>query len=321
MINEPLQQGPWIHPSPDFPAEPRWGFADGIQLGIAPLGGPRGLLRIYAPYLDHPRDRLINFIAIEPIPAGADRRGYSELEPSRLDPERGKRFWSASSVDAPEIGLGDHPVPGELSTIDGELVTLSDLRGQVVWLNFWATWCRPCRQELPEIQVELVSTNEVSNLLRREADIAIRMTQPTTATVVARRIGRFALGAFAHVDYLRRRGTPRQTAELLRHDVLGYDRIDTIVRMSAQLGTPLQREDFCFRTDDMGAYWEALRQGMGIGFVSESLARTDSQVQRVLPQLKIPSLPVWLAVHREIRTDRRIRAVYDFLARNIPASI
>ncbi|MGF6349688.1 LysR family transcriptional regulator [Variovorax sp. W2I14] len=177
------------------------------------------------------------------------------------------------------------------------------------------------RQELPEIQVELVSTNEVSNLLRREADIAIRMTEPTTATVVARRIGRFALGAFAQADYLRRRGTPRQTADLLRHDVLGYDRIDTIVRMSAQLGTPLQREDFCFRTDDMGAYWEALRQGMGIGFVSESLARTDSQVQRVLPQLKIPSLPVWLAVHREIRTDRRIRAVYDFLARNIPASI
>ncbi len=177
------------------------------------------------------------------------------------------------------------------------------------------------RQELPEIQVELVSTNEVSNLLRREADIAIRMSQPTTATVVARRVGRFALGAFAHTDYLRRRGPPRQTSDLLRHDVLGYDRIDTIIRMSAQLGTPLQREDFCFRTDDMGAYWEALRQGMGIGFVSESLARTDSNVVRVLPQLKIQSLPVWLAVHREIRTDRRIRAVYDFLARNIPASI
>lgn len=177
------------------------------------------------------------------------------------------------------------------------------------------------RQELPEIQVDLVSTNEVSNLLRREADIAIRMSQPTTATVVARRIGSFALGAFAHSDYLRRRGTPRQTPDLLRHDVLGYDSIDTIIRMSAQLGTPLLREDFCFRTDDMGAYWEALRQGMGIGFVSESLARTDSGVVRVLPQLKIQSLPVWLAVHREIRTDRRIRAVYDFLARNIPAMI
>ncbi|WP_395319491.1 LysR family transcriptional regulator [Variovorax sp. UC74_104] len=177
------------------------------------------------------------------------------------------------------------------------------------------------RQELPEIQVDLVSTNEISNLLQREADIAIRMSQPTAATVVARRIGTFALGAFAHVDYLRRRGTPRQTADLYRHDVLGYDSIDTIIRMSAQLGTPLLREHFCFRTDDMGAYWEALRQGMGIGFVSESLARTDGSVVRVLPQLKIKSLPVWLAVHREIRTDRRIRAVYDFLARHIPASI
>ncbi|RIX79828.1 LysR family transcriptional regulator [Acidovorax cavernicola] len=177
------------------------------------------------------------------------------------------------------------------------------------------------RQELPDIQVDLVSTNEISNLLRREADIAIRMSQPTTASVVARRIGTFALGAFAHSDYLRRRGMPRQTSDLLRHDVLGYDSIDTIIRMSAQLGTPLQREDFCFRTDDMGAYWEALRQGMGIGFVSESLAHSDTGVVRVLPQLKIQSLPVWLAVHREIRTDRRIRAVYDFLVRNIPAMI
>ena len=177
------------------------------------------------------------------------------------------------------------------------------------------------REQLPEIQVELVSTNEASNLLRREADIAIRMSQPTAATVVARRIGRFALGAFAHEDYLRRRGPLRQLDDLYRHDLLGYDRIDTIVRMSAQHGAPLQREHFCLRTDDMCAYWEALRQGMGVGFVSESLARSDDKVVRVLPQLKIQSLPVWLAVHREIRTDRRIRAVYDFLARNIPASI
>lgn len=177
------------------------------------------------------------------------------------------------------------------------------------------------RQELPEIQVELVSSQEVSNLLRREADIEIRMSQPTTSSVIARRIGRFPLGAFAHADYLRRRGAPRQMADLRRHDLLGYDRVDTMLRMSAELGIPLLREDFCFRTDDVGAYWEALRQGMGIGFISEALAHTDSQVVRLLPALKITSLPVWLAVHREIRTDRRIRAVYDFLARNIPATL
>ncbi len=177
------------------------------------------------------------------------------------------------------------------------------------------------RLELPEIQIELVASNEVSNLLRREADIALRMTRPETASLVARRVGRFALGAFAQRDYLRRRGTPRHWTDLLRHDLLGYDRDESILRSSAELGAPLQREDFCFRTDDVSVYWEALRHGMGIGFVAESLARSDPEVVRVLPALKLPALPVWLAVHREVRTDRRIRAVYDFLVRALPAAL
>ncbi|MFS2051940.1 LysR substrate-binding domain-containing protein, partial [Variovorax sp. CT11-76] len=125
----------------------------------------------------------------------------------------------------------------------------------------------------------------------------------------------------AQRDYLRRRGTPRHWTDLLRHDLLGYDRDESILRSSAELGAPLQREDFCFRTDDVSVYWEALRHGMGIGFVAESLARSDPEVVRVLPALKLPALPVWLAVHREVRTDRRIRAVYDFLVRALPAAL
>lgn len=119
MLTEPQQNGPWIRPATQYPAEPRWGLADGLQVGIAPLRGPRGLLRIYAPYLDHSRDRVINYIAIEPIPKGAEQRGFSELEPSSLDRKRGKRFWSAADVDATEIGSADIPYPGDLTTVDG----------------------------------------------------------------------------------------------------------------------------------------------------------------------------------------------------------
>lgn len=88
----PGSDGPWLRPS-GADSEPRWGFADGLQVGLAPLPGPRGLLRIYAPYLGHPHGRVINFVAIEPTPVGADRRGYSELEYSGLDDAPGKRFW------------------------------------------------------------------------------------------------------------------------------------------------------------------------------------------------------------------------------------
>jgi DNA-binding transcriptional LysR family regulator len=83
----------------------------------------------------------------------------------------------------------------------------------------------------------------------------------------------------------------------------------------------MTREQFAFRTDDLMAYWQAVRSGVGIGFVADYLARTDSAVMPLLPMLKIPPIPVWLAVHREIRTSKRIRAVYDFLGQAIPNAL
>lgn len=85
----------WIRPAQGKPAMPVWGHAFGLQVGLAPMPGPRGLLRIYAPYLGLKEGRMINFIAVEPIPEGSDERGFSELEMSRLDNCRGKRFWSS----------------------------------------------------------------------------------------------------------------------------------------------------------------------------------------------------------------------------------
>ena len=177
------------------------------------------------------------------------------------------------------------------------------------------------RQALPEVQVELVYSNEVSNLLRREADIALRMVQPDQSSLVAKRIGTVTLGAYAHRDYLRRRGTPRQPQELLTHDLVGTDRDEAILRGLDGYGLPVGREAFAFRTDDLMAYWEAVRAGLGIGFIADYMARVDRKVVPVLPTLKIPPLPMWLTVHREIRTSRRIRAVYDFLAQAVPQTL
>jgi DNA-binding transcriptional LysR family regulator len=177
------------------------------------------------------------------------------------------------------------------------------------------------RLALPDVQVELVSSNEVSNLLRREADIALRMVQPAQASLVVKRIGKVTLGAYAQRDYLRRRGTPRQLQDLLAHDLVGYDRDETLLRGFAAFGFPVTREAFAFRTDDLILHWEGVRAGLGVGFLADYLARTDSSVVPVLPVLKIPPLPIWLTVHREIRTSRRIRAVYDFLAGAVPKAM
>lgn len=177
------------------------------------------------------------------------------------------------------------------------------------------------RQKLSSVQIELVSSNEVSNLLRREADIAVRMVQPDQASLVAKRIGKVNIGAYAHRSYLQRAGAPREPLDLLKHALIGGDKNEDVIRGFAAMGYPVQREQFAFRSDDLMAHWHAVRSGLGIGFVSDFLARTDPDVTALLPMLKIPPLPVWLAVHREIRTSKRIRAVYDFLAEKIPQAL
>jgi DNA-binding transcriptional LysR family regulator len=178
------------------------------------------------------------------------------------------------------------------------------------------------RQALPDIQVELVASNQVSNLLRREADIALRMVQPDQSSLIARRIARVTLGAYAHRDYLKRRGTPRKLTDLLQHELVGGDRDVAILQGFASFGHPVTPQAFAFRTDDLIAYWEAVRAGLGVGFVADFVARGDAGVVALpLPTLKIPPMPVWLTVHREIRTSRRIRAVYDFLAQAVPEAL
>lgn len=177
------------------------------------------------------------------------------------------------------------------------------------------------RELHPDIQIELVSSNAVSNLLQREADIALRMVRPDQSSLVAKRVGQVAIGTFAHRDYLRRRGTPRVPTDLLAHDLVGNDRNTDILRGFAAMGFPLQREDFAVRTDDLNAYQAAVNSGLGVGFLARYAARHNPELVPLLPMLDIPPLPMWLAVHREIRSNPRIRRVWDFLATALPQAL
>jgi DNA-binding transcriptional LysR family regulator len=173
-------------------------------------------------------------------------------------------------------------------------------------------------QAEPGIAVELVASNALSNLLRREADIAVRMVRPAQASLVARKLGDLPIVACAHRRYLKRAGTPQRTEDLLAHTLVGYDRDDTIRRGFAAFGLAIERERFALRTDDQVAYGRLVAAGAGIGFAARYNLRHWPGVVEVLPALKIPPLPCWLAVHREIRGNPLVRRVYDFLAAALP---
>jgi DNA-binding transcriptional LysR family regulator len=189
-----------------------------------------------------------------------------------------------------------------------------------------ATWLLPpviaaLREAEPTIAIELVATNQLTNLLRREADIAVRMVRPVQNSLVARKLGEVPIVAAAHRSYLQRAGMPREPHELARHQLIGFDRDDTIERGMARMGLALTHEQFSVRTDDQVAYGRLVASGAGIGFVAHYNIRHWPGVTALLPMLEIPPLPCWLAVHREIRSNRLVRRVYDFLAQAVPAEL
>ncbi|WP_348945596.1 LysR family transcriptional regulator [Chitinibacter sp. FCG-7] len=177
------------------------------------------------------------------------------------------------------------------------------------------------RQTYPDIEIELLVSNTVSNLLRREADIALRMIRPQQSTLVARKIAEIPIYACAHQQYLRQRGVPLQFADLLEHDLITGDANDEVTPAISAYGLTVEKLRFGLRSDDLLAQWQAVRAGLGVGFATSFILRTDPQVQMLLPELPLPRLPIWLTVHRELHTSARIRAVYDFLAHQLPLAL
>jgi DNA-binding transcriptional LysR family regulator len=165
----------------------------------------------------------------------------------------------------------------------------------------------------PSIEIEIVASNRVENLLRRDADIAIRMVEPAQQDLVARKVTEIPLCACAAISYLDRRGRPKSLEELSGHDLIGFDRSPDIIDALAAFGLKMDRHAFRFRADNQIVGWEAVRSGNGIGFGQQLLAESDPNVEIVLADLALPALPVWLAMHRDVRTSARIRRVVDFL--------
>jgi len=174
----------------------------------------------------------------------------------------------------------------------------------------------------PEIQIELVPGDTLSNLLDREADIAVRMLRPTQGTLITRHIADWPLGFYAHRDLLAAHGMPSATASataaaLAGQRWLGFDQSLQMIDGFKAAGIEVDRRFFCFRCDNQVVHLEAVRQGLGIGVVMVPLARRSPELVAVLPGLLLPVLPVWLTAHRELRASLRLQRVFDFLAQGL----
>jgi DNA-binding transcriptional LysR family regulator len=177
------------------------------------------------------------------------------------------------------------------------------------------------RRTHPQLEFELVLSNAVDNLLRRDADIAVRMVEPVQEVLVVRKLGSVPLGFYAHVSYLAHAGVPHSLADLARHTLIGFDRETPSLRAIRARVPELDGVHFTLRASNDVAQLRAIQTGFGIGICQVGLARRDPHLVRLLPDTFEITLGIWLAMHENLRSTPRCRAVFDGLATGLAAYI
>ncbi len=165
----------------------------------------------------------------------------------------------------------------------------------------------------PQIALDVVASDTSENLLFHEADIALRMYRPTQLDMITRHLGDLPLGLYAADSYIAQHGAPERPEDLLGHDWVGYDRSDLLIRGMADMGMTVSHDFFTTCTDDQVAYWNFVAAGCGIGIGQTLVADRTPGVRRLLPDLPMPTLPVWLTAHPTLRHQPRVAAVWAAL--------
>ncbi|QOG07382.1 LysR family transcriptional regulator [Aureimonas sp. OT7] len=171
----------------------------------------------------------------------------------------------------------------------------------------------------PGLTLELVLTNAQSDLLRREADLAIRMVEPKQQALLVKSIGRISLGFYAHRDYLARSEAIERPADLNRHAIIGFDRDAESLRLLDAVWPDLPAS--ALRTDNQLAQIAMVRAGCGIGVMQKPIAMRDAALAPVLPDVFGADLPVWIAMHEDLRSTRRMRIVFDAMVQGMTAHV
>ena len=170
------------------------------------------------------------------------------------------------------------------------------------------------RRQAPAIELDIVTTNELSDLRRREADLALRHARPDHPELIAKLIHETTAHPYASSEFLDTFGRPTKPEDLADAQFVGAEHPERFLPMLNSLGLPLTRKNFNVNTASGTVTVELIRHGLGIGFLPREIADSTPGLEQVLPEL--PSIPVqtWLVAHRELHTSRRIRIVFDALA-------
>lgn len=171
--------------------------------------------------------------------------------------------------------------------------------------------------DAPQITVVIISSNSLSDLNRREADIAIRHVSPEQPGLIGRHLGDTTAHFYASREWIEQNGAPTNPADLARAGIIGFDDTERYARYLRDIKIPITAGDFRLVSENAVVVWEMVKRGMGVAAMLREVAEGTPDIVQLLPDIEPIRVPIWLVTHRELHTSRRIRVVHDILAEEL----
>jgi DNA-binding transcriptional LysR family regulator len=200
---------------------------------------------------------------------------------------------------------------GQSETITGHVAITST---EMMATHYLLPILKHLRSKAPELKIELVTSNQLSDLLRREADIAIRHTRPQEDNLIAKRVRTTKAQLYASSAYIKEVGRPKHVSDLASMQFVGVEDPGWLIGPLMGLGIEVTSANFNFAAVSGAVYLELLLQGFGLGFLPAEIAERYPELENLWPALEPMQIETWLVAHRELRTNPRIRLVFDLLS-------
>jgi DNA-binding transcriptional LysR family regulator len=201
---------------------------------------------------------------------------------------------------------------------DSEEEVFGELRVTTT-IGFGSLWLAPrlpaLYEKYPDLKVDLMLEERVLDLPMREADIAIRMKEPSQADLIRKRLMSVRMRLYASPEYLARLGTPNTLEDLANHRLVSQNIGSAQVGAGATLIQTLMSYDMkpYLTVNNYFGVLQAVLHGLGIGVLPDYIIEDFPNVTRVLPEVESAEVPVFLAFPEELRQSKRVRAFRDFV--------
>ncbi len=166
----------------------------------------------------------------------------------------------------------------------------------------------------PGIKIKVIASNELSNLGQRQADIAIRNIQPTHPDLIAKKVCDAAARLYGSKEYIDKLGRPITIAKLNQAEFAWFNRSAESAMPLRKFGLSITPENFTVVSENHLVQWENTKLGIALGLMIEGVGDKEPLVERVLPESEVIIFPIWLVAHKQLKSSKRIRAVFDLLS-------